>query len=91
MGGRVYRSSGHVCVAGLKCQHGQQGITLCTCKGQTSVHMARCDNIVYIIYYMQARYMRQLVLAGLGDHVARKISKSVEEKKRLHYVYQVTK
>ncbi len=37
--------------------------------------------------------MRQLVLAGLGDHVARKISTqglSVEEKKILRYAYEVT-
>jgi len=36
--------------------------------------------------------MRQIVLAGLGDHVARKISTqglSVEDQKRLNHGYQV--
>ena len=40
----------------------------------------------------QARYVRQLVLAGLGDHVARKIptqGMNTEDKKRLRYAYQV--
>ena len=40
----------------------------------------------------QAKYMRQIVLSGLGDHVARKIPTQgldVEDKKRLRYAYQV--
>jgi ATP-dependent RNA helicase DHX37/DHR1 len=41
----------------------------------------------------QARHLRQIVLAGLGDHVARKISTdnmSAEDKRKLRFSYQVT-
>ncbi len=37
--------------------------------------------------------MRQMVLAGLGDHVARKVPTaglSAEEKKKLSHAYQVS-
>jgi hypothetical protein len=41
---------------------------------------------------MKVRCLRQIVLAGLGDHVARRISTdgmNSEDKQRLRYAYQV--
>lgn len=41
----------------------------------------------------QAKYLRQIVLSGLGDHVARKIiteNMNVEDKKKFRYAYQST-
>ena len=41
---------------------------------------------------LQVKYIRQIVLAGLGDHVAHKVATqglSVEDKKKLCHAYQV--
>lgn len=42
--------------------------------------------------FLKVRCLRQIVLAGLGDHVARRIATdgmNTEDKKRLRYAYQV--
>ena len=42
--------------------------------------------------FFKVRCLRQIVLAGLGDHVARRISTdnmNTEDKQRLKYAYQV--
>ena len=42
--------------------------------------------------FLKVRCLRQIVLAGLGDHVARRIAAdgmNTEDKKRLRYAYQV--
>ena len=44
------------------------------------------------LFCTKVRYLRQIVLAGLGDHVARRISTdnmNTEDKQRLKYAYQV--
>ena len=43
-------------------------------------------------FFVKVRCLRQIVLAGLGDHVARRIitdNMNTEDKQRLRYAYQV--
>ena len=55
------------------------GVVLVTCK-------------MYELFFFKARCLRQIMLTGLGDHVARKVpthSLNAEDKRRLRHAYQV--